>query len=85
MPYANNEHKLLSEAAQSATAPHEVLAAAGPNLPQWIRFPSRFGYKQKQPGIMDVMNANRGYPAVTNFSGRDSSYSGTSTNSLGTV
>ena len=58
---------------------------AVPNLPQVNPVPPRFGYGQKVPGLLDIIEVSRRYndPRVSWFSGGVGGYSGTSRNALG--
>lgn len=87
-PFASNEERLTQQAIQSVITPGaEMAAMAQPPLPQINPFPPRFGYDQKVPGILDIIDVSRNYTQsrVTWFSGGVAGYDGTSRNTLGSV
>lgn len=87
-PFASNEERLTQQAIQSVVLPgSDVADLAVPNLPQVRRMPPRFGYSQRVPGILDIIEVSRRYddPRVSWFSGGVAGYSGTSRNALGEV
>lgn len=84
-PFQSNMERLTTEALRSALDPRAVVAGKGVNLPQWKLFPARFGYRKDQPNIFDIVDAQRQYMSVNDFSGANAQINAGSTNSLGTV
>lgn len=87
-PFTSNEERLTQQAIQSVILPgNEIAEMAQVNLPQVNPFPPRFGYAQKVPGIMDIIEVSRQYSEarVTWFSGSVAGFGGSSRNSLGDV
>lgn len=88
-PWASNMERLTQQALMAATIPGNVLQqVVRPPLPQIRLFPDRFGFgERQQPDIYDVVSLDRVYmePRVSWYSGSPAGYSGSSTNSLGSV
>lgn len=85
-PFASNEERLTQQAIQANNLPGTELAEiVRPPLPQVNPFPDRFGYDQRVPTILDIMDVSRQYSEgrVSWFSGGVAGYEGTSRNSLG--
>lgn len=83
--YSSNEERLVSQAlaAQLALDP-EVIRSIRPVTARTPLFPPRFGYRQDEPGIKDVIQVDRRYPdSSAQFSGTPGGFSGSSTPSLG--
>lgn len=84
-PFASNEERLMSQALQVALIPGAELAQmVRPPLPQIQLFPPRFGYRQREIGIEDVIDINRSYNPRTDFSGGGGEINSTSRNTQGT-
>jgi hypothetical protein len=88
-PWASNMERLTSQALMVAAMPGaELQQVVRPPLPQIRLFPDRFGFGvRQQPDIDDVVSLDRVYmePRVSWYSGSPAGYSGSSTNSLGSV
>lgn len=83
-PWASNEERLVDQALAAAVEPAAVLSKLAPvALPQVEAFRPRTGYGSKDdrtPTIADVLSTGHFITdRRTDFSGRYSSYSGTST------
>lgn len=85
-PWSSNEERLVSQALEAAITSPERLALTGPPLPQIDPWRPRMGYGSKDartPTIEAVLSEGHFYPdRRADFSGRHSSYSGTTTPSL---
>ena len=88
-PWTSNEERLTSQALMVMNIPGaEIAQMVRPPLPQIRLFPDRFGFGNRmQPDINDVISLDRVYtePRVSWYSGSPAGYSGSSTNSLGSV
>jgi hypothetical protein len=80
-----NAERLLSEALQANTAPGALLAdSIRPPLPQVQLFPPRFGYRQGELGILDVIYMSRYYPDRRDaWTGGPNDYAATARPALG--
>lgn len=85
-PWGSNEERLVDEALKAALTPGPILAMIAPPLPQVDAWRPRQGYgtkDQRTPGIVDVLSTGHYAPdRRADFSGRYSSYSGSSVASL---
>ena len=85
-PFASNEERLTQQAIQANNLPGMELAeVVRPPLPQVTPFRPRYGYENRVPGLLDVIDVDRNYTdsRVSWFSGGVAGYSGTSVNTLG--
>lgn len=85
-PWGSNEERLVQQSLDAQTMPAEVLRFTAPPLPQIEPFRPRMGYgtkDERQATISTVLATGHYYPdRRTDFSGRFSSYSGSSVPSL---
>lgn len=85
-PFASNEERLAQQAIQANILPGAELSdMVRPPLPQVQLFPQRYGYDQRVPTLLDIMDVSRQYTEgrVSWFSGGVAGYEGTSRNTLG--
>lgn len=80
----DNEVRLCAAALDTITRPASQLRTlVRPPLPQIQLMPPRFGYEKREPGLLDVLDADAvfGNPRV-DYSGRTSGYQGSAYPSL---
>lgn len=83
-PFDSNEERLVMQATEIYMLPNaEIQQVVRPPLPQIVLFPPRFGYKQTQPGLQDIIEVARDVRVSDAFSGGPGSYSGSARNIQG--
>ena len=59
-PFTSNAERLAQDALQLAFVPgDELLENVRPPLDMIVPFPPRYGYRQFEPGIMDILNIDQ--------------------------
>lgn len=86
-PWGSKEEQIREQAVAYALASApEVQDTVRPPLPQVDPFPPRFGYRNRQFGVEEVINVAEIHkaPSPSNFGGSVAGYTGASRNASGT-
>lgn len=83
-PFANVQEAFMARALKSVTMPAQLIPdIVRPPLPQVQMFPPRFGYRQRELGIQDVMDVALDpsfQPTRVDFTREPGGYQGTARN-----
>jgi hypothetical protein len=81
-PFANAQEAFMARALKATTMPAALLQdIVRPPLPQIQLFPPRFGYRNREIGIEDVMDVTKAFePTRVDFTREPGSYQGTARN-----
>ena len=81
-PFENPQEAFMARALKAATMPAQLIPdIVRPPLPQVQLFPPRFGYRQRELGILDIMDVNNEFqPTRVDFTREPGGYQGTARN-----